>query len=75
MPVMKKKKIMIFDTHPLRSAGLESTVPTLKKFTVFNITNPEEVRKGARAVVEEVGPFVYRFTGSSLHLPPSSQEG
>ena len=32
----------------------------LRHYTLYNITNPDEVRAGGRAVVEAVGPLVYR---------------
>ena len=34
--------------------------PSLRKFYFFNITNLEDVLRGARPVVEEKGPYTYR---------------
>jgi len=43
-------------------AGLDLKATTLKKFMIFNITNPKDVRNGGKAVLEEIGPFAYRKT-------------
>ena len=34
-------------------------VPVYTKFHVFNVTNPGDILKGLKPVVEEIGPFTY----------------
>ena len=35
-------------------------MPVLIKFHVFNIENPDDIRRGGKPRVKEMGPFVYR---------------
>jgi hypothetical protein len=39
---------------------LRGSVPDTVKIFLFNITNLEEVRKGQKPLLREVGPYVYR---------------
>jgi len=34
-------------------------VPIYLKVNIFNITNPEDMAKGEKAVLKEMGPYVY----------------
>lgn len=36
------------------------------KVYLFNVTNPDDVLKGALPIVNEVGPYVYRLHNSKL---------
>jgi len=55
-------------------AGLDLKGTTLKKFMIFNITNPEDVRKGQKAVLKEVGPFTYRKTDAKIRIQKEGAE-
>ena len=35
-------------------------MPVLIKFHIFNIENPDDIRRGGKPRVKEMGPFVYR---------------
>ena len=37
-----------------------SKVDVFMQFIMFNVTNPDEVKNGAKPVLEEVGPFSYK---------------
>jgi hypothetical protein len=34
-------------------------IPMFSSFYFFNVTNPEDVAKGAKPIVKEMGPYVY----------------
>lgn len=43
-------------------------VPIYLRFYLFNITNPEEFAAGGMAVLEEVGPYVYRELHEKMNM-------
>lgn len=45
-----------------------ATIPVYMQFIMFNLTNGEEVKTGAKPVVEEVGPFSYREDRVRMNL-------
>jgi len=46
-------------------------VPMRISFYLFNLTNPEEFEKGAKPVVEEIGPYVYREYHEKVSIDPN----
>merc|ERR1719154_580863 len=39
---------------------IQPSLPTIIKFYLFSVKNPEEVTKGAKPKLEEIGPFTYK---------------
>ena len=39
---------------------VEPPVPVYMSFRLFNVTNPEDIKKGQKPSVQELGPYVYR---------------
>lgn len=35
--------------------------PSTLKIYMFNVENPQEILKGAKPVVREMGPYVYKY--------------
>ena len=44
---------------PTYKPWVNSTVPIYAKYYLFHIVNPDEVKKGAKPVLEERGPYTY----------------
>ena len=44
------------------------------KFHVFNVTNPVEIQKGFKPVVEEIGPFTYQETREKRNVKQLGDE-
>ena len=49
-------------------------VPVFMKFYVFNIENPDNIRRGEKPRVKEVGPFVYREYREKKNLRKHADE-
>jgi hypothetical protein len=47
---------------------LNPSVDVYLAFNIFNLKNPAEVMNGARPIVEEVGPFVYRERITKINI-------
>jgi len=43
-------------------------IDVLMKFTLLNVTNPEEVKQGAKPIVVDVGPFTYKELRHKEHV-------
>ena len=41
-------------------AGVEPPFTTYRKFTFFNVENPDEIKTGGKPSVREIGDFAYR---------------
>ena len=47
-------------------------VPLYMAFNMYNVTNPDEIIKGEKPILKEVGPFVYRETRQKQEVNQSS---
>ena len=64
--IMKEEKLT--EGSMVYEAWLRSSNATYLKFSLFNITNPKEFACGAKLVVKEIGPFVYREVDMKLNI-------
>jgi len=60
--IMMKKSVPIVDRPSSKSfpGWSKPSLPIYMKFHFFNVTNVDAVMEGAKPVVQEVGPYVYR---------------
>ncbi|KAI2804845.1 hypothetical protein BLOT_003833 [Blomia tropicalis] len=46
----------------------KSNIPIYTKFYLFNITNPDQMLKGKKPVLEEIGPYVFRHEFEKIDI-------
>ncbi|XP_071481249.1 scavenger receptor class B member 1-like [Diadema antillarum] len=62
-------KMMVLDpSSPLFSEWVTPNIPMFQSYYFFDIQNPEEFKAGAKPVVKERGPYVYRLAYDRLNL-------
>lgn len=56
------QKMALLPSNPSYPLWRDLDLPMYQKFYFFNVTNPQQVEKeGAKPILQEVGPFVYRL--------------
>ncbi|XP_038139578.1 lysosome membrane protein 2c [Cyprinodon tularosa] len=60
MQSLVKTEVVLRNGTDAFEAWLDPPAPVYMQFYFFNLTNPEEVLKGERPAVMEIGPYTYR---------------
>lgn len=61
-------KLSILPNNPGFILWRDMNIPIYQNFYMFNITNSNEVRNGAKPNLEQIGPFVYKVNISKSAL-------
>jgi len=55
-----EQNVLLTDTTEAYKAWLAPPAPIFMDYYFFDVVNPEEIAKGAKPIVRQVGPYVYR---------------
>jgi len=68
--ILMKKSVPIVDRPSSKSfpAWSKPSLPIYMKFHFFNVTNVEEVMKGEKPIVNQLGPYVYREQREKVNI-------
>ncbi|KAK6981931.1 sensory neuron membrane protein 1 [Biomphalaria glabrata] len=55
-----KKKMVISPSSQIYDIWQDSPVPVYMQFFMFNVENPDEVRKGEKPFLKQMGPYTYK---------------
>lgn len=61
-------KLSILPNNPGFVLWRDMNIPIYQNFYLFNITNADQVKNGAKPNLEEIGPFVYKVNISKSAL-------
>ncbi|XP_055892854.1 lysosome membrane protein 2-like [Biomphalaria glabrata] len=56
-----KKKMVISPSSQIYDIWQDSPVPVYMQFFMFNVENPDEVRKGEKPFLKQMGPYTYKI--------------
>ncbi|CAL8136438.1 unnamed protein product [Orchesella dallaii] len=63
------KAVISPDVNPdLYSAWIQPHVPVFLKVFLFNVTNPEDIKRGSPPIFKEIGPYVFLENRTKLNI-------
>ncbi|XP_076069936.1 lysosome membrane protein 2-like [Oratosquilla oratoria] len=72
---MLKNKLVLREGAPMMKNYMETPIPIYMQFYIFNLTNPDEVLRGSKPVLDQKGPYTYEQKRRKFGLDFDTEQG